>query len=599
MTQMPIRYLVSRIWDDQSLRFSLSVVGLVVGGLFEGVGVAALVPMLQVVQVGNTPGASGGAIGSMVTMVLSVFGLPFNLATALGFILVVILASEAVNLLQQKVLASSSALFEARMRKKLFGAVLEANWPYFVRTKANDLLSALITDTGQASIAYMTLVQVLGAVIMAVVYLGLSLMLSWQMTLAVVVVSVLVGIFLRHRTNRGTEYGQDVTRINAQLHSQASENLTAAKLVKASASEAQVRERFDVLGDAKRRAQYRIEMNQAWLKALYNSASIVTVFVGIYAAVTVFGMTVAALTVFLFAYYRLAPRLSILQANQSRLLSLIPGLMRVDDYTQTAIALREESGDSALGQFSQAIDLTDVSFAYDADHPVLRHVTLAIPHGESTAIVGPSGAGKTTIMDMIMGLLLPESGEVFVDGTSLRDIRLNDWRRQIGYVPQDASFFHATVAENIAWGLADASREDVIEAAKLADADEFIRRFPEGYDTIIGDRGVRMSGGQRQRLALARAIVRKPSILVLDEATSALDAESEERVQRAVDRLSGSVTTLVVTHRLATVRGCSLIYVLDRGRLIESGSWEELLAHKGQFAELVELQTLASQAQLP
>lgn len=597
MTKMPIRYLVSRIWKDQPFRFSLSVIGLAVGGLLEGVGIAALVPMLQVVQGGNSSGAGGGSIGRMVTAVLGVFQLPFNLATALGFILVIVLASEAVNLLQQKVVASSSALFEARMRKKLFAAVFEASWPYFVRTKANDLLSALITDTGRASTAYMTLVQILGAVIMVVVYVGLSLVLSWQMTLAIVVVSMAVGYLLRHRTNRGTKYGQDVTRIDAQLHSQAAENLIAAKLVKASASEPQVRERFDVLGEAKRRAQYRIEMNQAWLKALYNSASIVTVFAGIYAAVTFFGMTVATLTVFLFAYYRLAPRLSILQANQSRLLSLIPGLMRVDEYTQTAIALREASGDSALSQFSHGIDLTDVSFAYDAEHPVLHHITLTIPHGESTAIVGPSGAGKTTVMDMIMGLLLPDSGDILVDGISLRDIRLSDWRRQIGYVPQDASFFHATVAENIAWGLEDASRSDVIAAATLADADEFIRRFPEGYDTVIGDRGMRMSGGQRQRLALARAIVRKPSILVLDEATSALDAESEEKVQLAVDRLAGSVTTLVVTHRLATVRGCSLIYVLDRGKLVESGSWEELLAQGGQFAELVELQSLASQTQ--
>jgi ABC-type multidrug transport system fused ATPase/permease subunit len=303
-------------------------------------------------------------------------------------------------------------------------------------------------------------------------------------------------------------------------------------------------------------------------------------------------MSIATLTVFLFAYYRLSPRLSNLQANQSLVLSLVPSLRRVDEYTESATAHRERSGDTSLGQFSNAIELRDVSFSYDATHPVLHHVDLAIPCGESTAIVGPSGAGKTTVMDLIMGLLLPDSGDILVDGTALRDMRLSDWRSQIGYVPQDASFFHATVAENIAWGLADVSRDDVVGAAELADADEFIRCFPEGYDTIIGDRGMRMSGGQRQRLALARAIVRKPSILVLDEATSALDAESEEKVQRAVDRLSGSLTVLIVTHRLATVTGCSTIYVLIGGRLVESGSWDELLAKKGPFAGLVEMQAL-------
>jgi ABC-type multidrug transport system fused ATPase/permease subunit len=275
-------------------------------------------------------------------------------------------------------------------------------------------------------------------------------------------------------------------------------------------------------------------------------------------------------------------------------LSYIPSLKRVDEHTATATACHETSGDTPLGEFSDTIRLDDVSFSYDAEHPVLHHINLTIPRGESTAIVGPSGAGKTTVMDLIMRLLVPQSGDILVDGTSLRHIRLSDWRCQIGYVPQDASFFHATVAENIAWGFADASRGDVIDAAKLADSDEFIRGFPEGYDTIIGDRGMRMSGGQRQRLALARALVRKPSILVLDEATSALDAESEEKIQGAVDRLSGSVTVLIVTHRLAAVRGCSLIHVLDNGRLVESGSWDELLARNGQFATLVELQTLGS-----
>jgi len=591
---MQIRYFMSNIWQDQPLRFMLSIFALAIAGLLEGVGVAAIVPMLQIVQAGSTPGASVGTIGSALNAVLALLHLPLNLATALGFVLVVILASEIATLLQQKLLASSSALFEATLRKKLFAAVFDASWPYFTRTKSNDLVSALITDTARGGLAYVVLVQILGSIILVFVYVGLALVLSWQMTLAVVMVSGGVVFLLRDRASRGTKFGQDITQVDAEIHSQAEEGLTAAKLVKASSAEAEVRQRFNVLTEVRQRVIYHNYMNQAWLKTLYNSASMVTIFVGIYAAVTMFGMTVATLTVFLFAFYRLSPRLSTMQASQSQVLSFVPGVRRVKEYTAMATALREESGDTALGQFSDAIKLVDVSFSYDAEHSVLDRINLTIPHGKSTAIVGTSGAGKTTVMDLIMGLLLPESGDVLIDGTSLRDIRLTDWRFQIGYVPQDTSFFHATVAENIAFGFADATRDDVIEAAKLADADEFIKGFPEGYDTIIGDRGVRLSGGQRQRLALARAIARKPSILVLDEATSALDAESEDKVQRAVDRLSGSMTVLIVTHRLATVTGCSLIYVLDKGRLVESGSWDALQDKDGQFAALVELQTLGS-----
>lgn len=595
--KMQLRYLVSRIWRDQPLRFSLSVLTLTVAGLLEGVGVAAIVPMLQFAEAGNMAAATAGdGIGRAIKSVLDVVHLPFNLATSLAFILLAILASEGVSLLAQKFLADSSERFQATLRKRLFAAVTDADWPYFLRTKTADLISALISATDRAGAAYFTMVQMLGAIIMVVVYTALTLVLSWQMTAAVVVTSGIVIYLLRHRAQRGTKFGQEVNRVDAEIQSETQENLTAAKVVKASSAESQVQRRFDSLTEARQRVRYRNVMNQAWLKTLYESATIVTIFVGIYVAVTFFGMSVATLTVFLFAYYRLSPRISSLQANQSYLLSLIPAVGRVDDYTAAAAASNEASGDAPLAEFSDSIRLDNVNYSYGPEHAVLRDVSLTIPHGTSTAIVGASGAGKTTVIDLIMGLLLPESGGVLVDGASLRDVRLKDWRRQIGYVPQDASFFHATVAENIAWGFEGASREDIVEAARLANADEFIRGFPDGYDTVIGDRGMRMSGGQRQRLGLARAIVRRPSILVLDEATSALDAESEEKVQSAVDRLSGSLTVLIVTHRLATVRGCGLIHVLEDGRLIESGSWDDLLSRKGRFAELVELQTLEPQA---
>ncbi len=593
---MQIRYLISRIWKEQPLRFLLSVIALTVAGLLEGIGIAAIVPMLTILQGGANAAASAGIIGHLIMLALSLFHLPFDLATTLAFILVVILCSEAATLTQQRLLASSSTLFEATLRKRLFTAVFDADWPYFVRTKTNDLISALINDTTRAGMAYVTLAQILGAIILALVYMGLSLILSWQMTIAVVILGVVVATLLRSRVGRGTKFGQEITRVDAEIHKETSENLAAAKLVKASSTEGGVRKRFDILTEARQRVQYHNFMNQAWLRALYESSAMTIVFVGIYAGVTYFGMSIATLAVFLFVFYRLTPRMANLQADQSNVLSFVPGLKRVDQATADASAVPEESGEVPLEPFSEAITLADVSFAYDPGHLVLRHISLSIPHGQSTAIVGPSGAGKTTVMDLVMGLLRPTSGNIMVDGTSLADIRLSDWRHQIGYVPQDASFFHATVAENIALGLTDIAPEKIVEAAKLADADEFIQLLPEGYDTIVGDRGVRLSGGQRQRLALARAIVREPSILVLDEATSALDAESEERVQRAVDRLSESLTVLIVTHRLATVTGCDKIFVLVDGQLTESGTWDELMARNGQFAELVELQALSSHA---
>jgi ABC-type multidrug transport system fused ATPase/permease subunit len=409
------------------------------------------------------------------------------------------------------------------------------------------------------------------------------------MTLSVLAASSVVIFLLRRRASQGTAYGQAATEADADIHSETAETLIAAKLVKASSSENEARSRFDHLTEVRQRIQYKNYMNQAWLKTLFDSSSITVLIIGMFVGVTFFGMTSATLTVFLFVFYRLSPRISALQANQHLVLSYIPGVKRVDEYTAQAMASREATGGDPLPELSRAIDLRGVSFAY-GDQRVLDNVSLSVPRGKSTAIVGPSGSGKTTIMD----LLTPKSGEVCVDDASLSTVSIVDWRHQIGYVPQDASFFHATIAENISWGFEGATREEVIAAAKLAHADEFVSVLPDGYDTIIGDRGVRLSGGQRQRLALARAIVRKPAILILDEATSALDAESEEKIQRAVDGLAGAMTILTVTHRLATVKNADLIYVLERGKLVESGSWTELLATKGRFSELVEMQTLGA-----
>jgi ABC-type multidrug transport system fused ATPase/permease subunit len=282
-----------------------------------------------------------------------------------------------------------------------------------------------------------------------------------------------------------------------------------------------------------------------------------------------------------------------MQALQTQVLTLVPALATIDEISSKARAAKERTGATCVTRFAEGVVLDHIGFRYSDDVWVLHDVSLSIPKGKSVAIVGPSGSGKTTIVDLLLGVLNPTVGSVRVDGASLSELDVRSWRDRIGYVAQDSSFFHDTVEQNIRFGCADADDAEVQEAARLAFADEFIGRLPEGYRTVIGDRGVRLSGGQRQRLALARAIVRKPDILVLDEATSALDAESEEKIQRAVDTLAKKMTIVTVTHRLATVRNADVIHFLENGRLVESGSWEQLIANAGRFSEMQAMQSLS------
>jgi ABC-type multidrug transport system fused ATPase/permease subunit len=428
---------------------------------------------------------------------------------------------------------------------------------------------------------------------MVLVYLVLAVALSWQMTLIIGVAGALILVVLRSRVRRGSDYGHQITAMAFEMWPEASEHIDAAKTVKAYNVESSTIRRFDEMTARFMRLQYKNAMNQGWLRFSYETISMLAVFSGIYLAVTYFGMSIPSLMVFLLVFYRISPRISGVQGLQTQVLVLVPALKAVDQLTAEALAARDVSGTGAVAPLRTGIALDQVDFEYHPGASVLHDVSIEIPKGRSVAIVGPSGSGKTTIVDLLLGVLSPTSGAVRVDGTPLTDLSLHGWRSRIGYVAQDSSFFHDTVRQNIRFGCSEATDEQIAEAASLAFADGFIAELPEGYDTVIGDRGVRLSGGQRQRLALARAIVRRPDILVLDEATSALDAESEEKIQRAVEMLSKQMTVVIVTHRLATVRDVDLIHFLENGRLIESGSWEQLVAKGGRFGEMQAMQSLS------
>jgi subfamily B ATP-binding cassette protein MsbA len=249
------------------------------------------------------------------------------------------------------------------------------------------------------------------------------------------------------------------------------------------------------------------------------------------------------------------------------------------------------SGHLPIKNLEQGIYFESVNFRYNPlEELALKDISICIPRGKTTAVVGPSGAGKSTLIGLICRFYDVTSGEIYVDNCPLRELNLTDWRNQIAIVSQDVYMFSTSVLENIAYGRLDATEDEIIEAAKLANAHEFIMQLPEGYDTKVGDRGIRLSGGQRQRIALARAIVRNPQILILDEATNALDSISEHLIQEALNTLSQNRTVIVIAHRLSTIEQAEQIIVINEGRVAEQGNLQQLLEHDGLFAQLYHLQ---------
>jgi ATP-binding cassette subfamily C protein len=274
---------------------------------------------------------------------------------------------------------------------------------------------------------------------------------------------------------------------------------------------------------------------------------------------------------------------------------------------EAVIAAEQEARESAEPEvvehrplsLQRSVDLRDVSFSYVESGPplVLKHINLSLAARETTAIVGPSGAGKSTIADLMMGLVTPASGLVAIDGVPLTPDLLRAWREQVGYVPQDTLLFHDTILANLRWANPDASEADVWQAITMAAADDFVKALPQGLHTIVGDRGVLVSGGERQRVSLARALLRRPRLLILDEATSSLDSENERRIQHAIEQLHEQITIVVITHRLSTIRNADVIHVIDQGELVESGSWDELISRRtSRFASLCQAQGIELRA---
>ena len=490
------------------------------------------------------------------------------------------------------------------MRQQLYNKVVFLPIGYFTEERKGDIMSRMTNDVVEVRNSIMASLAVLFKdPVMIIIYLATLFWLSWQLTLFVAILlptaGVLIGMVgrsLKRRSTRGQEQTSD-------LLTQIEETLGGLRVVKAFNAEKKLVDRFGKLNNETTRTFNRIDKR-------YNLAHPMSEFLGtmMIAALLWYGggliladnssIDAAQFIYYLVIFYSIInPAKEVTRASYS-IRKGMASLDRIDAILNTKSNITEAENPKPITAFKDKIVYQDVSFAYRDDVPVIRHVNLEIQKGQTVALVGQSGSGKTTLADLLPRFYDVQTGSITIDGVDIREVKTVDLRALMGNVNQEAILFNDSFYNNITFGVDTTQpapegmtwQQAVEQAAKIASAHEFIMATPDGYETMIGDRGSRLSGGQRQRLSIARAILKNPDILILDEATSALDTESEKLVQESLDHLLKNRTTLVVAHRLSTIRNADLICVLHEGEIVERGKHDELMALKGYYHKLIQMQ---------
>jgi subfamily B ATP-binding cassette protein MsbA len=480
------------------------------------------------------------------------------------------------------------------MRKRVQAKVMRLPVRYFDSTQTGVLLSRIMSDAeGIRNLVGTGLVSLVGGLVTAVISLGVLLYINWRLTLVTAVVLALFGGGMAYAFQRLRPLFRERGKIHAEVSGRLTEALGGIRIVKSYTAEK--REEI-VFTKGAHRLFRNIASSMTGVSATTSGS---TVIIGVVGVVMIWlgggdilagRMTLGDFIMYVFFIGLLAAPLVSIASIGTQITEAFAGLDRIREILDMETEEEADADKPSLGSIRGDIRFEDVWFEYSPGQPVLKGVTFHAAPGTTTALVGSSGSGKSTLTSLVMAFNRPLRGRVLVDGEDLQDVPLRDYREQLASVLQENFLFDGTVAENIGYARPGATLDEIKRAAQVAHCEEFILRFPEGYDTIVGERGIKLSGGQRQRVSIARAILAQPRVLILDEATSSLDSESEEMIQDGLKALRSGRTTFVIAHRLSTIRSADQILVMEGGEIVERGSHDVLLATNGRYRQLYDKQ---------
>lgn len=520
------------------------------------------------------------------------------LAQVAGVLTLVFLVQKIVQYGQDSLMAKAALAVALDLRKQVYTHIHRLNLSYFETAQTGDLTYRLTEDIDRiGEVVNKLFHDFIPCVLQLIVVLGYMIYLNWQLTLATFLVAPLMGILIGWFGEQMLKFSRRSQNRISDLSALLTEVFSGIRLVQAFAAEEYEIERFAIEAEQNRQAKYAAEHLKAIQNPivgfLYAISVLLLFFLGGW-QISVGNLTGTEFVSYLAGAALLIDPIAHITSNYNEFKQGEASVDRIFELVAIQPTVVEKPGAIVLPPVTGKVEYCNVSFAYhkqgrekagERSPWVLKNISFLASPGEMIALVGPSGAGKTTLVNLLPRFYDPQAGQILIDGIDIQDVTLPSLRRQIGIVPQETILFSGTIAQNIAFGQANFNLKDVQAAAEIANAHQFISHFSQGYHTWVGERGINLSGGQRQRIAIARAVLLNPSILILDEATSALDSESEALVQEALERIMKERTVFIIAHRLTTVRRADRILVVEQGQITESGTHEELLQKGGRYAQ--------------
>lgn len=533
---------------------------LILASLCQGVGLATLLPILGAA----TGSADQSFVSEAVRGAFGALGLHPSLGALILLLVVGTVASSLIQMLVMRKVGYANAEVANQMRVQLVRLMLGVRWGYLLQHPVGRIANSFSGEVGRSQQAYQLSAQFVAEAVQTLVLLALAFVVSWKLALASLAIGGVTGAAVHLFVSRAKRAGKAQTELSRELMSLLTDTIDNLKPIKAMGAQGDFVGFFERRLRRLRKALRRQVVNREALRNGQDALLAVCLGGAAYLAIGVFQVPLDQVVVVGVILSRTVKSIGRLQSFLQQAVIVESPYKEVESLIRELAANQESGGGGKPPVFAREIRFERVSFAY-GKRPVLSQVSLSVPAGGITVLTGPSGAGKTTLIDLVLGLHRPQAGRILVDGVDLAEIDLQAWRRQVGYVPQELILFHDTVFENLTLGDPAYGPEDVEEALRLAGASGFVAQLPDGVQTVVGNKGARLSGGQRQRIALARALIRKPRLLILDEVTSALDPESERAICRNIQDLRSRTTVLAITHRPAFLEIATRVYQLGEG----------------------------------